>query len=344
MLIGSAQPDHLYLSDFGLSKQRVSSAPLTLTGQFLGTLDYMAPEQIEGHPLDGSADLYALACTAFEMLAGQPPYKRDEGLAVMWAQVSAPVPSLRALRPDLPPAVDQVMSRALAKTPDARYPSCTAFARALSAACGLGGGQAGEAGADMPPLRRPADRAGADPGVARGVAHGDVLGGRSATRSPRPPGPANRCTGPPRPGAGPAPATPAASSSWPPPPPASTRYQPGGGAARQRRGRRWPLVVSVVVLLAIVGVGVRPAPPQVAGTDPDRSTRRQATRPPRPRRPRRARPPPCRPTSRRSTPTTTQGVGARRQEHRLVLLQLREGLQRHRQGQRRRWCPWWATW
>ncbi|MGC1288221.1 MAG: serine/threonine-protein kinase, partial [Streptosporangiaceae bacterium] len=128
MLIGSAHPDHLYLSDFGLSKQRVSSAPLTLTGQFMGTLDYMAPEQIEGKPTDGRADLYALACTAFEMLAGQPPFQRDAGLAVMWAQVSAPVPSLRALRPDLPPAVDQVMATALAKTPDARYPTCMAFA------------------------------------------------------------------------------------------------------------------------------------------------------------------------------------------------------------------------
>ena len=153
MLIGSAHPDHLYLSDFGLSKQRVSSAPLTLTGQFMGTLDYMAPEQIEGKPTDGRADLYALACTAFEMLAGQPPFQRDAGLAVMWAQVSAPVPSLRALRPDLPPAVDQVMATALAKTPDARYPTCMAFARALAAACGVGR-EAVETGADAPPPAR----------------------------------------------------------------------------------------------------------------------------------------------------------------------------------------------
>jgi hypothetical protein len=256
MLIGSAQPDHLYLSDFGLSKQRVSSAPLTLTGQFLGTLDYMAPEQIEGHPLDGRADLYALACTAFELLAGQPPFKRDEGLAVMWAQVSAPVPSLRALRPDLPPAVDQVMSRALAKTPDARYPSCTAFARALSAACGLGGSQTGEAGADMPPL--------AGPPTERAQIPAPPAATHTATSwaaDPQPEPETSRAGQPLyRPAASrapvPAPATPAAASSWPPPPPASTRYQPGGGAARQRRGRRWPLVVSVVVLLAIVGVAL----------------------------------------------------------------------------------------
>ena len=254
MLIGSAQPDHLYLSDFGLSKQRVSSAPLTLTGQFLGTLDYMAPEQIEGRPLDGRADLYALACTAFEMLAGQPPFKRDAGLAVMWAQVSAPVPSLRALRPDLPPAVDQVMAKALAKSPDARYPSCTAFARALSAACGLGGSQGGEDGAGMPPLAGPPTERAQIP-ASQAAPHTAT----SWAAEPQPE-PETSWAGQPlyRPAASrapvPAPATPAAASSWPPPPPASTRYQPGGGAARQRRGRKWPLVVGVVVLLAIVGV------------------------------------------------------------------------------------------
>jgi serine/threonine protein kinase len=251
MLVGTAQPDHLYLSDFGLSKQGVSSAPLTLTGQFMGTLDYMAPEQIEGHPIDGRADLYALACTAFEMLAGQPPFKRDEGLAVMWAQVSAPVPSLRALRPDLPPAVDQVMAMALAKRPDARYPSCTAFARALTAACGLGGGQTGDAGADMPPVAGPpTERAQipASPAATSWAADpqrepetswaAQPLYRPSASRAPVP-----------------APATPAA-SSWPPPPPAVTRYQPGGATARPRRGRRWPIVAGLVVLLAVVGVGL----------------------------------------------------------------------------------------
>ena len=260
MLVGTAQPDHLYLSDFGLSKQGVSSAPLTLTGQFMGTLDYMAPEQIEGHPIDGRADLYALACTAFEMLAGQPPFKRDEGLAVMWAQVSAPVPSLRALRPDLPPAVDQVMATALAKRPDARYPSCMAFSRALTAACGLGGGHAGEAGADLPPLAGPPTERAQVP-ASPGASHTAT----SWAADPQPQ-PETSWAGQPlyRPAASrapaPAPATPAASSasasSWPPPPPAATRYQPGGATARPRRGRRWPLVAGVLVLLAAVGVAL----------------------------------------------------------------------------------------
>jgi serine/threonine-protein kinase len=146
---GSGQPDHVYLSDFGLSKQSVSSNSLTATGQFLGTLDYMAPEQVEGRPIDGRADLYALACSAFEMLAGQPPFRRDDSVAVMWAQVSAPTPSLRAVRPELPIAVDQVMATAMAKSPGERYQSCTAFANALQQALGTRDEQAS---ASPPPL------------------------------------------------------------------------------------------------------------------------------------------------------------------------------------------------
>jgi len=140
---GTGQPDHVYLSDFGLSKPALSSANLTLTGQFLGTIDYMAPEQVEGRGIDGRADQYSLACTTFEMLAGAPPFQRDQGLAVMWAQLSAAAPSLRAERPELSSAVDEVVATALAKSPDDRYPTCTAFASALRAACGLAGAGGG---------------------------------------------------------------------------------------------------------------------------------------------------------------------------------------------------------
>ena len=139
MLLGTvgtgSAPDHVYLSDFGLSKLSVSAASLTGTGQFLGTIDYMSPEQVEGRPIDGRTDLYALACAAFEMLTGRPPFQRDQDLAVMWAQVSAPPPSVCQLRPDLPPGVDQVFARALAKSPDNRQASCLEFAAQLRAAC-----------------------------------------------------------------------------------------------------------------------------------------------------------------------------------------------------------------
>ena len=101
---GRAHSDHVYLSDFGLSKHSLSVSALTSAGQFLGTLNYVAPEQIEGRTVDGRADEYALACSAFEMLTGQPPFRRDESLAIMWAQLSSAPPSLTGMRPDLPAA------------------------------------------------------------------------------------------------------------------------------------------------------------------------------------------------------------------------------------------------
>jgi hypothetical protein len=127
--------DHVYLSDFGLSKQSLAPTGLTAAGQFLGTLDYIAPEQIEGRPVDGRADLYALACATVEMLTGTPPFRRAENIALMYAQLSEAPPLLRERRPELPPAVDQVMGKALAKSPADRYATCMDFAAALKAAC-----------------------------------------------------------------------------------------------------------------------------------------------------------------------------------------------------------------
>ena len=132
-----AQRDHVYLADFGLSKRSLSVTGLTSIGQFLGTPAYVAPEQVEGRPVDGQADLYALACASFEILSGAPPYERDDDLAVMWAHVSTPPPSLSARRPDLPAEIDGVLARAMAKAPADRYPTCLDFALALRRALGL---------------------------------------------------------------------------------------------------------------------------------------------------------------------------------------------------------------
>jgi DNA-binding beta-propeller fold protein YncE/tRNA A-37 threonylcarbamoyl transferase component Bud32 len=154
----AGQPDHVYLADFGLSKGSHVSANLTSRGHFLGTLNYVAPEQIEGRTVDGRADLYALACSAFEMLAGQPPFRRDDNMAIMWAQVNAPPPALTEFRPDLPPAVDAVLTRALAKKAGDRYVTCLEFAAALAAACGLRAAEPQLAQPDQaapPPGRRP---------------------------------------------------------------------------------------------------------------------------------------------------------------------------------------------
>ena len=157
---GGDHPGHAYLSDFGLSKRALSVSALTSTGQFLGTLDYIAPEQIEARAVDGRADEYALACSAYTMLTGQPPFVRDESVAVMWAQISAPPPELTSRRPDLPPAVDQVMAKALAKVPTDRYATCPEFAVALRRACGLdsSGTDPGRPGAAPGPPPREATR------------------------------------------------------------------------------------------------------------------------------------------------------------------------------------------
>jgi DNA-binding beta-propeller fold protein YncE len=149
---GGGRQDHVYLSDFGLGKQTLNElgqSGLTAQGQFLGTLDYMAPEQVEGGRVDGRADLYALACAAFELLSGAPPFRREAGMAVVWAKLSESPPLLSTRRTDLPGAVDGVMSRAMAKEPDARYPTCGEFAAALRDACGLG------PAAPRPPARPP---------------------------------------------------------------------------------------------------------------------------------------------------------------------------------------------
>jgi DNA-binding beta-propeller fold protein YncE len=131
------RPDHVYLSDFGLSKASLAGSGLTAAGQFLGTLDYVAPEQIEGAPVDGRTDQYALACSAFELFTGEPPFRREDGVAVMYAHLHEPTPRLHLRRPEMPDEVDEIVATALAKTPADRYGSCSEFAGALRRSLGL---------------------------------------------------------------------------------------------------------------------------------------------------------------------------------------------------------------
>ena len=131
------RPDHVYLSDFGLSKAVASTSGMTRAGEVMGTLDYMAPEQFTGQPVDGRTDQYALACSAFELLTGAPPFRRDEPTAVMYAHLSESPPRLTSRRPGLPQAVNGVLSTALAKAPGDRYASCGQFADALRDAFGF---------------------------------------------------------------------------------------------------------------------------------------------------------------------------------------------------------------
>jgi DNA-binding beta-propeller fold protein YncE len=143
--------DHVYLSDFGLSKQSLGQTGITSQGQVLGTLDYMAPEQVEGRRVDGRTDLYSLACAAFELLSGAPPFRRDGGLAAVWAQLSEPPPSLTARHPGLPAEINDVLARAMAKSPADRFGRCGEFAAALRGVFGLGPGDSGPAKRPPPP-------------------------------------------------------------------------------------------------------------------------------------------------------------------------------------------------
>ena len=127
--------EHLYLTDFGLTKRIETAGGFTATGHFVGTPRYVAPEQIEGKAVDGRADLYALACLAFEFLSGRPPFVKEGDLAVVFAHVKEQPPPLTAYV-ELPAAVDPVLARALAKQPEARYESCGLFVDALRSALG----------------------------------------------------------------------------------------------------------------------------------------------------------------------------------------------------------------
>jgi serine/threonine-protein kinase len=135
--VGPHRPEHVYLSDFGVARGMVSSSGLTRAGQFLGTPDYAAPEQVSGQAVDGRADQYALACVAYTLLSGSVLFRRDVPMAVLYAHLSVPPPRLTAVRPELPDAVNEVLARGLAKEPDDRYDSCGTFADELREALGL---------------------------------------------------------------------------------------------------------------------------------------------------------------------------------------------------------------
>lgn len=132
--IDSDHPEHVYLTDFGLTKKSLSLTGFTSVGQFVGTLDYVAPEQISGRSVDGRCDVYGLACVVYESLTGRPPFLRDDDMALLWAHQYDEPPPPSESRPGLTPAVDPVFARALAKSPGARYDTCLAFVAALRTA------------------------------------------------------------------------------------------------------------------------------------------------------------------------------------------------------------------
>ena len=126
--------ERAFLTDFGLTKRLTSASGLTETGLVVGTLDYIAPEQVQGDPLDARTDVYALACVLFHTLSGRVPYARDNDMAKMYAHANVPAPSLVETAPHLPAALEDVVQRGMAKDPDARFASAGDLGRAAEGA------------------------------------------------------------------------------------------------------------------------------------------------------------------------------------------------------------------
>ena len=153
LIAGATGREHCYLTDFGLTKQTSSISGLTGTGELVGTIEYVSPEQIRGEKIDERADVYSLGCVLYECLAGVRPFARESEVATLWAHVHEPPGPLRGTHPELGDEIDEVMARALAKAPADRHGSCAELVAEARAALGL------EEGPARSPRRRPGRRA-----------------------------------------------------------------------------------------------------------------------------------------------------------------------------------------
>ena len=134
LIAGEPAAEHAYVCDFGIARHVSSISSLTGDRGFVGTIDYVPPEQIQGGAISGRADVYSLGCILFECLTGARPFDRESELSVVFAHLSEPPPRLSDFRPDLPAAFDGVFATALAKSPDDRYATCRELAAAARAA------------------------------------------------------------------------------------------------------------------------------------------------------------------------------------------------------------------
>jgi YVTN family beta-propeller protein len=259
VLIAEEGEEHAYLTDFGLTKHAAAAGGFTRTGQFVGTPDFSAPEQIRGEAADARADVYALGCVLFHALTGRVPFPRDSELAKMYAHLSDPAPAASALNPAVPAALDAVIGTAMAKEPGERYASAGDLARAAWAA--LQGEPA--------------------PAPAGSVATGEAA--RPAPRAPDTPAPR---TPPP---SGVSTASPTAGASAPSPlssaeAPVSEPKAPG--PAGWPKGRRIALLIALPLLLvaalAVAGLGaagVFEGEQQAAADDTPQATATATTTP-----------------------------------------------------------------
>ena len=129
--------EHVYLADFGLTRRLAEQGGPAGDGRSVGTPAYLAPEQIEGGPVDGRTDVYSLGCLLYECLTGEAPFVRSSRLAVAWAHLEEEPPSVSERRPELPGAIDAVIRKAMAKEPEDRYMTCAALIGAAEEALGF---------------------------------------------------------------------------------------------------------------------------------------------------------------------------------------------------------------
>jgi serine/threonine protein kinase/subtilisin-like proprotein convertase family protein len=129
--------EHPYLADFGLTKHTSSKSGLTKTGTFMGTVDYVAPEQIQGAEVDGRTDEYSLACVLFQCLTGVVPFDKGTDVATLFAHLQDPLPKVSTHRTGTSPELDAVLERGMAKDRDERYPTCVAMVDAFVRAAGV---------------------------------------------------------------------------------------------------------------------------------------------------------------------------------------------------------------
>ena len=125
--------EHAYLTDFGLIRRTKLDTEITKTGQFMGTIDYVAPEQIKGGEIDGRADVYSLGCVLYECLTGTPPFRRDSEVATIYAHLADPPPKPNPKLPGMSPGVAATVTKAIAKRPEDRFATAGTMAAALRA-------------------------------------------------------------------------------------------------------------------------------------------------------------------------------------------------------------------